>query len=146
MKSSLSQEHPGGRVDVKAECPCRRGGSRARCVSQLGDVSSYTILSGSGVTTLDGVDDAERFKAIQEAFSTVGVDSDSQMQVTRQRSEHRGPRVRVCSFALAGSWRLPRVPRRRCIRIRLLCHPLGLNQHVQSWPPAHVLIVRRCGV
>ena len=43
--------------------------------------SSYQILSSSGCITLEGVDDGDRFKAIQEAFSVVGVEKDAQMQV-----------------------------------------------------------------
>lgn len=48
---------------------------------QLESASSYRILSSSGCITLEGVDDADRFSAIQDAFTTVGVDSDAQMQV-----------------------------------------------------------------
>lgn len=39
------------------------------------------MLSLNGCITLEGVDDADRFKAIQDAFTTVGVDSDAQLQV-----------------------------------------------------------------
>ena len=48
---------------------------------QLKGVSEYSILSSSGCTVLEGVDDADRFKAIQDAFTTVGVDSEAQLQV-----------------------------------------------------------------
>lgn len=48
---------------------------------QLESAANYHILSAAGCITLDGVDDADRFKAIQDAFSTVGVEEDAQMQV-----------------------------------------------------------------
>lgn len=49
--------------------------------TKLGDVSSYKILSQSGCTTLDGVDDAEEFRGVKAAFDTIGMDGESQGQV-----------------------------------------------------------------
>lgn len=48
---------------------------------KLESASNYRILSSGGCIVLEGVDDAERFKAIQEAFSTMGVGKDDQLQV-----------------------------------------------------------------
>eukprot|EP00904_Undaria_pinnatifida_P011109 jgi/Undpi1/7128/HiC_scaffold_22.g09602.m1 len=48
---------------------------------KLESASDYRILSSSGCITLEGIDDADRFKAIQDAFSVVGVEKDAQMQV-----------------------------------------------------------------
>lgn len=48
---------------------------------QLESAENYRALSASGCITLEGVDDGDRFKAIQDAFTTVGVESDAQMQV-----------------------------------------------------------------
>lgn len=48
---------------------------------QLESAANYHILSASGCITLEGVDDADRFKAIQDALTTVGVEDDAQMQV-----------------------------------------------------------------
>eukprot|EP00903_Cladosiphon_okamuranus_P006316 g6191.t2 len=48
---------------------------------KLGDANSYKILSQSGCTTLDGVDDAEEFRRVKAAFDTVGMDKESQMQI-----------------------------------------------------------------
>lgn len=57
----------------------------ASCVplmhAQLESASNYRILSASGCTVLEGVDDADRFKAIQDALTTVGVDDNAQKQV-----------------------------------------------------------------
>lgn len=51
-------------------------------IDQLEDVDAYKILSQSDCTTLDGVDDAVEFRAVQAAFGTVGMDDDSQAQVS----------------------------------------------------------------
>ncbi|CAN0192035.1 unnamed protein product, partial [Hapterophycus canaliculatus] len=48
---------------------------------QLESAEKYRVLSASGCITLEGVDDGDRFKAIQDAFTTVGVESHAQMQV-----------------------------------------------------------------
>lgn len=48
---------------------------------KLGDVSSYKILSQSGCTTLEGVDDAKEFRDVKAAFDTIGMDGESQAQV-----------------------------------------------------------------
>ncbi|CAM9531145.1 unnamed protein product, partial [Ectocarpus fasciculatus] len=53
---------------------------------KLESAANYRILSASGCITLEGVEDADRFKAIQDAFTTVGVEEDAQMQVRRMLS------------------------------------------------------------
>lgn len=58
----------------------RAGSLLIRC-AQLGDASSYKILSQSECTTLDGVDDAEEFRGVKAAFDTIGMDEESQVQV-----------------------------------------------------------------
>lgn len=50
-------------------------------VVQLGSVDSYKILSQSDCATLDGVDDAEQFRAVKDAFDTIGMDEETQKQV-----------------------------------------------------------------
>lgn len=55
---------------------------------QLEGASSYEILSSSGCITLEGVDDAERFKSIQMALSTMGVEDDAQLQVLCSRKSY----------------------------------------------------------
>ncbi|CAM9410394.1 unnamed protein product, partial [Sphacelaria rigidula] len=53
---------------------------------KLGGASSYPILASSGCIRLEGVDDAERFKAIQVALTTMGVEEDVQLQVWKALS------------------------------------------------------------
>ncbi|CAM9895317.1 unnamed protein product, partial [Ectocarpus sp. 12 AP-2014] len=53
---------------------------------KLENATNYRILSASGCITLEGVEDADRFKAIQDAFTTVGVEEDAQMQVWKALS------------------------------------------------------------
>lgn len=48
---------------------------------QLEDAESYKILSQSGCTTLDGVDDAAEFGAVKAAFDTIGMEDEAQTQV-----------------------------------------------------------------
>lgn len=48
---------------------------------QLGDVEAYRILSASGCTELEGVDDAAQFEGVRAACGTIGLDEDAQMQV-----------------------------------------------------------------
>lgn len=48
---------------------------------QLGSVDSYGILSNSGCTSVDGMDDAARFERVKSAFDTIGMDAETQTQV-----------------------------------------------------------------
>ncbi|CAM9355556.1 unnamed protein product [Discosporangium mesarthrocarpum] len=48
---------------------------------KLEAVEDYPILSQSSCVTLPGVDDAEHFAGVQKAFTTIGLDADTQMQV-----------------------------------------------------------------
>lgn len=50
-------------------------------MAQLQSVETYRILSQSGCTTLDGVDDAAQFRGVQNAFDTIGMEAQAQMQV-----------------------------------------------------------------
>lgn len=45
-------------------------------------MDTYKILSQSECTTLDGVDDAEEFSTVKAAFDTIGMEAESQTQVT----------------------------------------------------------------
>ena len=57
-------------------------GRRCHMVNiQLEDAESYKILSQSGCTTLDGVDDAAEFGAVKAAFDTIGMEDEAQTQV-----------------------------------------------------------------
>lgn len=42
---------------------------------------AYRILSASGCTELEGVNDVAQFKEVRKAFDVIGMDSDTQMQV-----------------------------------------------------------------
>eukprot|EP00903_Cladosiphon_okamuranus_P015046 g13919.t2 len=53
---------------------------------KLESAANYRILSAAGCVALEGVDDADRFKAIKDAFTTVGVEEDAQMQVWKALS------------------------------------------------------------
>eukprot|EP00752_Nemacystus_decipiens_P009298 g8309.t1 len=48
---------------------------------QLGGVETYRILSTSGCTELEGVDDAAQFEGVRAACGTIGLDDGTQMQV-----------------------------------------------------------------
>lgn len=48
---------------------------------QLGGVEAYRVLSASGCTELDGVDDAAQFEGVRAACGTIGLDEGMQMQV-----------------------------------------------------------------
>lgn len=50
-------------------------------IAQLANVDIYGILSQSGCTEVEGVDDAEKFRGVQKALDTVGLTPDMQMQV-----------------------------------------------------------------
>ena len=49
--------------------------------SQLESPENYRILSGSGCTTLEGVDDATQFEEVQAACRTIGMAEETQLQV-----------------------------------------------------------------
>ncbi|CAN0100971.1 unnamed protein product [Scytosiphon promiscuus] len=57
------------------------GASDAGADLELESVDSYKVLSQSNCTTLDGVDDAEDFKAVKAALDTIGMDKEYQVQV-----------------------------------------------------------------
>lgn len=44
-------------------------------------MDSYKILSQSGCTSLDGVDDVEEFRGVKAALDTIGMEEETQMQV-----------------------------------------------------------------
>ena len=44
-------------------------------------MEAYRILSASGCTELDGVDDAAQFEGVRAACGTIGLDEGAQMQV-----------------------------------------------------------------
>ncbi|CAM9166452.1 unnamed protein product [Ascophyllum nodosum] len=48
---------------------------------KLDSVDSYRILTSSGCTTLEGVDDAVQFLGVKDAFDTIGLDDATQMEV-----------------------------------------------------------------
>lgn len=50
-------------------------------MSQLKGAEDYRILSGSDCITLEGVDDATQFEAVQAACRTIGMKEDTQLQV-----------------------------------------------------------------
>ncbi|CAM9971674.1 unnamed protein product [Pylaiella littoralis] len=48
---------------------------------QLGGLETYRVLSDSGCTELEGVDDAVQFEGVRTACGTIGLDEGTQMQV-----------------------------------------------------------------
>ncbi|CAM9665996.1 unnamed protein product [Ascophyllum nodosum] len=51
---------------------------------KLASVETYRILSGSGCTELEGVDDVMQFRGVQKAFDTIGMSPETQIKVVWQ--------------------------------------------------------------
>ena len=70
-------------VSERTRPPPRRPHTSHFSRAQLEGPEAYRVLSDSGCTTLEGVDDAAQFLEVRKACGTIGMDKETQNQVRR---------------------------------------------------------------